>query len=167
MSGMRLQKIMVVAVVLALLTAMAAGLSVLKRPDPRTSPTSTMISRFIVVLVFGSFGLGVARQSQQLFEYTGSAYPWIETLLSGGAIRCPDAQLREFLYRLLRLLDPKAIEWNIIDETVGDNSANANDTARVFNLALYREGHAGLEIEVGASRHGEAVDTRVGGQSDE
>jgi hypothetical protein len=64
MSGMRLQKIMVVAVVLALLTALAAGLYVLNVPNPESSPSWTMISRFIVVLVFGSFGLAVARQSQ-------------------------------------------------------------------------------------------------------
>lgn len=56
---------------------------------------------------------GIARQNQQLFEYTGSAYPWIETLLSGGAIRCPKSSLREFLYHLLRLLDQNAIEWPI------------------------------------------------------
>ena len=56
---------------------------------------------------------GIARQNQQLFEYTGSTYPWIEMLLSGGAIRCPEASLREFLYRLLCLLDQSAIEWPI------------------------------------------------------
>ena len=61
---MRLQKIMVVAVVLALLTALAAGLSVLNTRSSVESPTWTMISRFVVVLVFGSFGLAVARESQ-------------------------------------------------------------------------------------------------------
>src|SRR5947199_8294313 len=64
MVSMRLQKIMVVAVVLALLTALAAGLSVLNTRSSVESPTWTMISRFIVVLVFGSFGLAVARESQ-------------------------------------------------------------------------------------------------------
>lgn len=54
---------------------------------------------------------GVVRQSQQLFEYRGLTYPWIETFLSGGAIRCPEAFSREFLYRLLCLFDPKEIEW--------------------------------------------------------
>lgn len=54
---------------------------------------------------------GIARQCQQLFEYTRSAYPWIETLLSGGAIQCPVSSLREFLYRLLSLLDHRTIEW--------------------------------------------------------
>src|SRR6185295_8434099 len=66
MVGMRLQKIMGVTVVLALLTAVAAGLSVLNASGSAqtASPTWTMISRFVVVLVFGSFGLAVARESQ-------------------------------------------------------------------------------------------------------
>src|SRR6476646_12040692 len=64
MVGMRLQKIMGVTVVLALLTAVAAGLSVLNARNSVASPTWTMISRFVMVLVFGSFGLAVARESQ-------------------------------------------------------------------------------------------------------
>jgi SNF2 family DNA or RNA helicase len=56
---------------------------------------------------------GIARQNQQLFAYAGPDYPWIETLLLGGAIRCPASALREFLYRLLRLLDQSSIEWPI------------------------------------------------------
>src|SRR6266446_5769115 len=50
--GMRLQKIMEITVVLSLLTAVATGLSVLNAQN------------FVVVLVFGSFGLAVARESQ-------------------------------------------------------------------------------------------------------
>lgn len=67
---------------------------------------------------------GVVRHNQQLFEYSNSTtnYPWIETLLVGGAIRCPDSSLQEFLYRLLCLLDRTAIEWpvnvNIEDKAV-------------------------------------------------
>src|SRR5438067_260126 len=64
MVGMRLQKIMGITVVLALLTAVAAGLSVLNARSSGASPTWTMISRFVVVFVFGSFGLAVARESQ-------------------------------------------------------------------------------------------------------
>src|ERR1051326_1642521 len=64
MFSVRLQKIMAVTVVLALLTAMAAGLSVLNTRNSVASPTWTMITRFIVVLVFGTFGLAVARESQ-------------------------------------------------------------------------------------------------------
>jgi len=64
MGSMRLQKIMGVSVVLALLTAIAAGLDVLNTRNSVVSPTRTMISRFVVVLVFGSFGLAVARESQ-------------------------------------------------------------------------------------------------------
>src|SRR5262245_10520750 len=62
--GMRLQKIMGITVVLALLTAVAAGLSVLNAQNSGTSPTWTIISRFLIVLIFGSFGLAVARESQ-------------------------------------------------------------------------------------------------------
>ena len=64
MVSMRLQKIMAVTVVLALLTAMAAGLSVWNTQNSAASPTWTMISRFVVILVFGTFGLAVARESQ-------------------------------------------------------------------------------------------------------
>jgi Type II CAAX prenyl endopeptidase Rce1-like len=64
MVAMRLQKIMGIAVVLALLTAVAAGLSVLNSHESGISPTWAMISRFVVVLVFGTFGLAVARESQ-------------------------------------------------------------------------------------------------------
>src|SRR6266581_4082640 len=61
---MRLEKIIAIAVVLAVLTAVAAGLSVLNARNSMVSPAWTMISRFIVVLVFGTFGLAVARESQ-------------------------------------------------------------------------------------------------------
>src|SRR5436309_7772769 len=64
MFSVRLHKIMAVTVALALLTAMAAGLSVLNTRNSVASPTWTMITRFVVVLVFGSFGLAVARESQ-------------------------------------------------------------------------------------------------------
>jgi hypothetical protein len=64
MVGMRLQKIMGITVVLALLAAVAAGLSVLNARNSLVSPSWTMISRFVVALVFGSFGLAVARESQ-------------------------------------------------------------------------------------------------------
>jgi hypothetical protein len=64
MVSMRLQKIMAVTVVLALLTAMAAGLSALNTRSSVASPMWVMISRFVVVLVFGTLGLSVARESQ-------------------------------------------------------------------------------------------------------
>jgi CAAX prenyl protease-like protein len=56
MVGMRLQKIMGITVVLALLTAVASSMSAL--------PVSKIITRFVVALVFGGFGLAVARESQ-------------------------------------------------------------------------------------------------------
>jgi hypothetical protein len=55
---------MAVTVALALLTAMVAGLSVLNTRNSVDSPTWIMISRFVVVLVFGTFGLAVALESQ-------------------------------------------------------------------------------------------------------
>ena len=61
---MRLQKIMGFSMVLALLTAAAAGLSALNERSTVASPASIMISRFVVVLVFGGLGLAVARESQ-------------------------------------------------------------------------------------------------------
>ena len=68
---MRLRKILGIALVLAVLTAVAGGLSVLNAQDTvggihfgTPSPIATMISRFVVVLVFGTFGLFFARQSQ-------------------------------------------------------------------------------------------------------
>jgi len=68
---MRLRKILGIALVLAVLTAVAGGLSVLNAQDARAgiqtgavSPIAIMISRFIVVLVFGTFGLFFARQAQ-------------------------------------------------------------------------------------------------------
>jgi hypothetical protein len=64
MVDMRLQKIMGVTLVLALLTALAAGLSVLNSRTGGMSASRAMITRFVVVLVFGSFGLAVARESK-------------------------------------------------------------------------------------------------------
>src|SRR5438094_5731315 len=80
MVGMRLQKIMGITVVLALLTAVAAGLSVLNARNSVDSPTWTMISRFVVVLVFGSFGLAVARESQLQGSVFMSVEEWSLTV---------------------------------------------------------------------------------------
>ncbi|PYS28197.1 MAG: hypothetical protein DMG11_13575 [Acidobacteria bacterium] len=60
---MRLQKILGITVVLALLTAVVAGLAVLNARNSAASPTWTMITRFFQVLVFGGFGLAVASES--------------------------------------------------------------------------------------------------------
>jgi len=67
-------------VVLALLTAAAAGLSVLNARTSVASPTWTIISRFVVVLVFGSFGLAVARESQLQGSLFISFEDWSLTL---------------------------------------------------------------------------------------
>ena len=80
MVGMRLQKIIGITVVLALLTAVAAGLSVMNSRDSGASPTWTMISRFVVVLVFGGFGLAVARESQLRGSLFIGSVEWSLTL---------------------------------------------------------------------------------------
>ena len=61
---MRLQKIIGVTVALALLTAVAAGLSVLNARTSGSSPTWVMISRFVEAFVLVGLGLPVARESQ-------------------------------------------------------------------------------------------------------
>src|SRR6516165_3980595 len=63
MVGMRLQKIMGITVVLALLTAVAAGLSVLNSHESGISPTWVMISRFVEAFLLVGLGLPVARES--------------------------------------------------------------------------------------------------------
>src|SRR5581483_1280526 len=61
MVGMRLRKIMGITVVLALLTAVAAGLYARYAGD---SPTWVMISRFVEAFLLVGLGLPVARESQ-------------------------------------------------------------------------------------------------------
>src|SRR5205085_5876378 len=80
MISMRLQKIMAVTVVLALLTAMAAGLSVLNTRNSVASPTWTMISRFVVVLVIGTLGLAVARERQLQGSLLINVEEWSRTI---------------------------------------------------------------------------------------
>src|SRR5262249_27079255 len=80
MVGMRLRKIMGITVVLALLTALAAGLFVLNARNSARSPTWIIISRFVVVLVFGSFGLAVARESQLRGSLFIGSEDWTITL---------------------------------------------------------------------------------------
>lgn len=53
-----------ITVVLALLTAVAAGLYVLNAPDSGGSPTWVMISRFVEAFLLVGLGLPVARESQ-------------------------------------------------------------------------------------------------------
>lgn len=64
MVSMRLPKIVSFSIMLALITSVAAGLSLLNSHSVGVSPAWTIISRFIVVLVYGAFGLTVARACQ-------------------------------------------------------------------------------------------------------
>jgi len=77
---MRLQKILGIATVLALLTAVTAGLSVMNAEDSKASPTWIMISRFVVVLVFGGFGLAIARESKLKGSLFISSEDWSLTV---------------------------------------------------------------------------------------
>src|SRR5437867_5336024 len=80
MFGMLLRKIMGFSMLLALLTAVAAGLSAWNARPPVDSPAWTMISRFVVVLVFGGFGLAVARESQLKGSLLIDSEEWSFTL---------------------------------------------------------------------------------------
>lgn len=76
---MRLQKLVSFTVVLAILTAAAAGLSVMNE-NSGASTTWTMISRFLVVLIFGGFGLAVARESRLRGSLFVTSEDWSLTL---------------------------------------------------------------------------------------
>src|SRR5688572_17391838 len=80
MVSMRLPKFVSFSVVLALVTSIAAGLSFLNTSDSGASPVWTMISRFVVVLVFGCFGLTVARSCQLKGSLIVSAEDWPVTV---------------------------------------------------------------------------------------
>lgn len=56
---------------------------------------------------------GVLCQDQQLIDYQdpSTMYPWVATLLTGGAIHCAEDSLKEFLYRLLCMFDWTCIQW--------------------------------------------------------
>ncbi len=73
---MRLPKILSFSVMLALLTSVAAGLSVLNSNGSDASTAWTMISRFIAVLFYGVFGLSVARASQLKGSLIVSSEEW-------------------------------------------------------------------------------------------
>lgn len=80
MGCMQLQTIVSFSVTLALLTAVATGLSIMNARSTEASATWTMISRFVVVLVFGGFGLAVARESQIRGSLFVTSEEWSMTL---------------------------------------------------------------------------------------
>jgi hypothetical protein len=84
---MRLRKILGIALVLAVLTGVAGALSVLNAQDSvegihagADSPIAIMITRFVVVLVFGTFGLFFARQSKLRGSLFIASEGWTFTL---------------------------------------------------------------------------------------
>jgi len=80
MFSMRLSRIVSFSIALALVTSIAAGLSVLNTNETGASPAWTMISRFFVVLVFGWFGLTVARACQLKGSLIVTSEEWPVTL---------------------------------------------------------------------------------------
>jgi hypothetical protein len=61
---MQLTKIAIFAVLLACVSAAVAGLSAVNAPKIVGSPTSLMIDRFVVIVVFGVFGLMASYESK-------------------------------------------------------------------------------------------------------
>jgi hypothetical protein len=64
MVSMRLRKFVAFSVALAFCTAIVAGLSAMNSMSSTTPPGWLMVERFVVVLVFGAFGLMVAHECQ-------------------------------------------------------------------------------------------------------
>jgi hypothetical protein len=89
MNSMRLPRIVSFSIILALLTSVAAGLSVWHSHAGGVSPASTMISRFITVLVFGAFGLTVARACQLKGSLIITSEEWpltVRDFINGGVL---------------------------------------------------------------------------------
>jgi membrane protease YdiL (CAAX protease family) len=80
MFSMRLPRVVGFIVALALLTSIAAGLSALNMNNSGVSPAWVMISRFVVVLVFGAFGLTVARACQLRGSLIVTSEEWLFTV---------------------------------------------------------------------------------------
>ena len=80
MISMRPHKIVSFSVILALVTSIAAGLSVVNSHSSEASPAWIMISRFVVALVFGVFGLTLARAAQLRGSLIVTSVAWPLTI---------------------------------------------------------------------------------------
>jgi hypothetical protein len=80
MDGMRLQRIVRFSALLALITALATGLSVINGTDNASSAGWAIISRFVVVLMFGGLGLMVAHESHLRGSVLMTSEEWPATL---------------------------------------------------------------------------------------
>ena len=80
MVGMRLQRIIRFSALLALVTAMATGLSVINNNDNASAAGWAIISRFVVVLMFGGLGLIVAHESHIRGSLWITSEEWTSTL---------------------------------------------------------------------------------------
>lgn len=122
MSFMRPRQIATFSVVLALLTAVAGGLSLVDYGQTlRTSAMSVMITRFFAVLIFGGFGLAVAQQSQMRGSLFLKSEEWRLTLrdllifgvLPGLALGVIN-YLFFFAYRYSPFVEPRIRDMNSI-----------------------------------------------------
>jgi hypothetical protein len=80
MGGMRLQSIIRFSALLALVTAMATGLSGINNNDNASTAGWAIISRFVVVLMFGGMGLIVAHESHLRGSILMTSEEWTTTL---------------------------------------------------------------------------------------
>src|SRR5262245_5738447 len=80
MAGMRLQRIIRFSALLALLTALATALSVINSDEDASTAGWAIISRFVVVLMFGALGLIVAHESQIRGSVVMTSDEWSSTL---------------------------------------------------------------------------------------
>jgi membrane protease YdiL (CAAX protease family) len=143
MCFMRLEKILGIAVALASLTAAAAGLAELNSGSSVVSPTWTMITRFVVVLVFGSFGLAVARESQLRGSLFNGPQEWSLTLrdflnfgVLPGVILGMILYFFFFPYRYSPLIEPRFREiGSVYDSFVISLNAGLTEEV-VFRLFL-------------------------------
>ena len=79
MVGMRLQRIVRFSALLALITALATGLSVINNNENASAAGWAIISRFVVVLMFGGLGLIVAHESHIRGSVVMTSEEWAST----------------------------------------------------------------------------------------
>jgi membrane protease YdiL (CAAX protease family) len=80
MVRMRLQRIIRFAALLALVTALATGLAVLNGSESVSAAGWAIISRFVVVLMFGGLGLIVAHESHIRGSIVITSEEWMSTV---------------------------------------------------------------------------------------
>jgi membrane protease YdiL (CAAX protease family) len=141
MVSMRVPKIVSFSVALALLTSIAAGLSVLNTGSAEASPAWTMISRFVVVLVFGWLGLTVAHACQLKGSLIIASEDWPITVrdfinfgVLPGAILGLINYLFFFTYRYSPAVAPRFREMNTFYDSFIMSLASGLGEEIIFRL---------------------------------